>query len=230
MLKREVVVPGDRSLVTIDAIALAIGAGGQPTDDAFDAFLPRDLAVASGIHWTPLAVTARAAIWLTELEIQMVVDIGSGAGKFCVAAALATSCRFVGIEQRERLVVAANNLAQQFKVADRVRFSLGAVDPSTMPPADLYYLYNPFGENWLAPTERLDADVELGDDRYVRDIAIVEEVLRRAPRGTYALTYNGFGGRMPRGYDQIRVDRTLPNILRLWEKTRGRQSGAPKSA
>ncbi len=224
MLKREVIAPGDRSLVTIEAIAAALGNGQHPTDDAFDAFLPYDLRVASGTHWTPLAVAARAATWLAELDVQTVVDIGSGAGKFCIAAALATRCRFVGIEQRPRLVAAAAELAHQFHVDDRVTFTTGVVEPSTLPSAEAYYLYNPFGENWLAPTERLDAEVELGDDRYVRDIAIVEEVFRRAPKGVYVFTYNGFGGRMPRGYDQIRVDRTLPNILRLWEKTRNRQS------
>ena len=45
------------------------------------------------------------------VDVQSVVDIGSGAGKFCVAAALGSGCRFTGLEQRPRLVAAARTLA-----------------------------------------------------------------------------------------------------------------------
>ena len=38
-------------------------------------------------------------------------------------------------------------------------------------------------------------------------------------RGTYLLTYNGFGGAVPRTYEQVRVDRDLPNVLRMWRQT-----------
>jgi hypothetical protein len=33
------------------------------------------------------------------------------------------------------------------------------------------------------------------------------------------LTLNGFGGRIPEGYELIRVDWELPAALRLWRKT-----------
>ncbi|HET7504817.1 MAG TPA: hypothetical protein VFK02_27530 [Kofleriaceae bacterium] len=208
--------PGPRS--TPAQLAALIRAGGEPHDEAFDQFLPARLREVSGRFWTPLVVAARTAAWFAELEVATVVDIGSGAGKFCVAAALGCSTRFVGLEQRPRLVAAAGRLARAFGVDDRVRFVAGALDPVTAPAADAYYLFNPFGENRFGPEGHLDEDVELGEERYQRDIAAVELLLERAPVGTYVVTYNGFGGRVPFGYDQIRVDRTLPNMLRMFRR------------
>jgi len=205
--------------LTIDELADEIRAGGQPDDDAFDRFLPIGLRVVSGMFWTPLAVAARTAAWFAELGVGSVVDIGSGVGKYCVAAALGGRCRFTGIEQRPRLVAAAGRLARRFRVDDRVQFITCSLDPSTAPAADAYYLYNPFGENRFGPEAHLDEDVELGEERYQRDIAAVEQLLDRAPTGTYVVTYNGFGGQVPDGYAQIRVDRTLPNMLRMWQKS-----------
>ena len=204
---------------TAAELADEIRAGGRPDDELFDRFLPLRLRLASGVFWTPLVVAARAAAWFAELGIASVVDIGSGAGKFCVAAALGGTCRFTGLEQRPRLVTAAERLARLFQVGDRVRFIAGALDPSSVPPADAYYLFNPFAENRFGPEDHLDEDVELGEARYQQDIAAVEDVLRRARCGSYVVTYNGFGGHVPEDYEKIRVDRTLPNMLRMWRKS-----------
>ena len=206
------------TLPTVRELAHAIRTGGRPDDELFDRFLPPRLRAASRVFWTPLAVAARAAAWFTELGVVTVVDIGSGAGKFCVAAALGGACRFIGLEQRPRLVTAAGRLARVFQVEDRVQFVVGALDPSIAPAVDVYYLFNPFGENRFGPEAHLDEDVELSEDRYQHDIAAVEELLRRAVPGTQVVTYNGFGGHVPDDYEQIRVDRTLPNMLRMWRK------------
>jgi len=191
-----------------------------PEDCEFDRFLPYELQLVSYQYWSGLAVAKRAATWFSELGARTVVDIGSGAGKFCVAAALFGRCRFTGLEQRPRLVAAARNLAQLFGVDDRVSFIVGAMGEAALPSADVYYFYNPFGENLFPPTDHLDDSVELGKDRFDRDIAAVEDFLRRVPIGTCALTYNRFGGRIPSCYDEIRVARDLPAVLSMWRKAR----------
>ena len=196
--------------------------GGCPTDRAFDRFLPDELRVVSGQYWTPMVVVKRAAEWLDDLEVRTVVDIGSGAGKFCVAAALAGQCRFTGLEQRPRLVASARALARLFDVDDRVSFREGALGDIATPLADAYYLYNPFGEYRFCAKSRLDQEVEPNDERYARDIAAVQNLLQRARFGTCVLTYNGFGGRVPSSYRQIRVDNDMPSELRLWRKERSR--------
>ena len=206
--------------IAVQRVAEALQTGGCPTDRAFDRFLPDELRVVSGQYWTPLAVAKRAAEWLDDLRIKTVVDIGSGAGKFCVAAALVGHCRFTGLEQRPSLVASARALTRVFGLHDRVSFVEGALGVVATPSADAYYLYNPFGRYVFGSRHDVDASVELSDARCARDVAAVEQLLRCAPTGTYVLTYNGFGGRVPASYKQIRVDRKLPNVLQLWRKQR----------
>jgi predicted RNA methylase len=163
-------------------------------------------------------VALRVAAWLDQAGARTVVDVGSGAGKFCVAAALASRCSFTGIEQRPRFVEQARALACLFRVDDRVRFLQGDLNGGQLPAADAYYLYNPFGENLYDADEHLGDDVELSLARYRRDIALMQRFFERAPIGTLVVKYNGFGGRMPPSYEDILVDREMPNVLRMWRK------------
>jgi predicted RNA methylase len=203
----------------------ALRAGlGTEEDEAFDQFIPYQDQQVSTDYWTPLRVATRAAQWLNYFGARSVVDVGSGVGKFCVAAALGSTCQFTGIEHRPRLVEAARMLAQLFEVSDRVTFVESAVIDVGWPKADAYYLYNPFGENLASEKFQIDRDVELGLARYQREIAAAERYIEHAPRGTFVLTYNGFGGRVPDSYEEVAVDRDLPYELRMWRKTR--QTGA----
>jgi SAM-dependent methyltransferase len=201
-------------------VAEALRARRCPPDRAFDRFLPDELRVVSNQYWTPLAVATRTAEWLDDLDVRTVVDIGSGAGKLCVAAALACRGHFTGLERRSRLVASARALARVFNIDDRVNFIEGAFGDIATPVADAYYLYNPFGEYRFGSREYFDPGEELGDKHRARDVAAVEDLLQRAPIGTCVVTYNGFGGRVPATYQQIRVDEEMPSTLRLWRKNR----------
>ncbi len=199
-------------------VADLLRAGSCPSDRSFDDFLPNDLRDVSELYWTPLAVAIQAARWFEELGVRSVIDIGAGPGKLCVAAALASNCEFVGLEHRPRLVAVARSVARTFGVTGRVRFVRGALHDTPVPAADAYYLYNPFAENLFGPGNYLAEDVELSCERYSRDIGVAQDIFRRAPVGTVVLTYNGFGGCMPAGYEHCRVARELPCELRLWRK------------
>lgn len=196
------------------------GTRGPLDDRAFDRFLSASLQEVSDQYWSPLAVAKRAAKWLDEAGVQRVADIGSGAGKFCVAAAVFGRCEFVGLEHRAFLVNAARHLARVFAVQHRVRFVRGALGAARLPVADAYYLFNPFGEYRFTRQPLMDAGLALDCQRRTDDIATAEHLLRRAPAGTWLLTYNGFGGRVPGEYRLIRVDRILRSSLRLWRKER----------
>jgi SAM-dependent methyltransferase len=191
-----------------------------PSDRVFDRLLPHELRTVSRQHWTPLAAAVRAAGWLAQVGARTVIDIGSGAGKFAVAAALSGNFRVTGVEQRLRLVEAARNLTRLLGAEERVEFVHATFGQTDLPVADAYYLYNPFGENLFGPEEQLDDDVELGSARYRRDVTAVERLMDDAPLGTHVLTYNGYGGTLPAGFQEVRVDHDLPNILRMWRKTR----------
>lgn len=203
----------------------ALRSGRGVDDRAFDQFIPHDDRRVSADYWTPVRVATRAAQWLDYFGARSVADIGSGVGKFCVAAALGGSCQFIGIEHRARLVTAARELARTFEVEDRIDFVQSTLSDATWPRADAYYLYNPFGENLCQIEYQLDGHVELGVERYKREIAAAERFIEHAPRGTFLLTYNGFGGRVPDSYEEIAVDRDQPYELRMWRKTRQAGNG-----
>lgn len=196
----------------------ALQAGYDISDSAFDSCLPRELQAASAQHWTPLDVVRQVSTWIDQLRIRTVVDVGSGAGKFCVAAASCTQARFLGFEQRPRLVESARQLAGSFGVAGRVRFQCGTVGLNALPEADAYYLYNPFGENLLTNAELIDADVELTAERYQRDAEAMQRFLAAVPCGTYTIIYNGYGAPLPTSFVDLAVARNFPNALCLSKK------------
>jgi predicted RNA methylase len=206
-------------------IAEELRAGLCPADCAFDFFMPEDLAALSGDQWTPLEVALAAANWLKERGVRSVVDVGSGPGKFCIAAALAGSLEVVGLEQNPRCVAVARSLAQLFRVEDRVRFVQCSLDESVLPPADAYYLFNPFAQHLFAPSDDPGWGVSPDYERYRRDVMTMQDALRRAPEGTVVITYNGFGGLMPASYETCRIDRELPCVLRMWRKSGPDSSG-----
>ncbi len=206
---------------SIHRVAQALRANDRLDDEHFDRFLPYELRTLSSEFWTPLVVTQRVALWLNDLPVRKVVDIGSGAGKFCVATALATGAEFVGIEQRPRLVAAARELAGSFGVEDRVKFQVGVIGEIPVPEADAYYLFNPFEENSdHFDGDRIDDDVEIGRQRYERDVRATHALLAQLPLGSYVVKYNGYGGTMPDGYEVLDVVRVTPCVLRLWQKVR----------
>jgi SAM-dependent methyltransferase len=208
-----------------ERIAEALRRGQCPDDRELDAFLPNALRILSRQHWTPLGVVACAARWLEELGVSRVLDIGSGAGKFCVGAALAGRCHFVGLEHRPELVSAAQALARSFGVDDRVQFISGALGDVATPSAELYYLFNPFEENLSHGSEYIARDVELSAARYARDLAAAHRLFCTAPLGTYVLTYNGFGASLPAGYRELQREPDAPSALRLFRKTQVTPSG-----
>lgn len=199
-------------------IAALMRSGERPSDRDFDRFLPRRLRAVSCRYWTPLAVVACAAKWFDELGVKTVVDVGSGSGKFCVAGAIMSRCRFIGVEQRRQLVAASRVMSELYGVQDRVTFLHDTFGERAPPQADAYYFFNPFGENRLASESCLDRSVELSEERFTRDVWSAKYWLSVARPRTYVVTYNGFGGRLPRSYALQGVVRGLPCPLELWRK------------
>jgi hypothetical protein len=198
--------------------------GSCPNDRSFDRFLPEPLRLVSPEYWTPLVVVKRAAAdWPDDLGIRTMVDIGSGPGKFCVAGALFGTCRFIGLERYPSLVTSAGALADLFDLNDRVGFIAGTLGAVPTPVGDAYYFFNPFGEYWLGADYPLEVDADVAATRYADDITVAEDLLRSVPVGTWILTYNGFGGRMPASYELVRVDWKFGSVWRLalMEKRQG---------
>lgn len=187
-------------------------------DHYFDRLLPVQLRSAANRFWTPLEVVQRCVAWFQELGIRSVVDVGSGVGKFCVVGALTSTCSFIGIEQRPRLATVARNLALLFKVDHRVSVIDGLFGEVPLPTVDCYYFFNPFEENLFPVEEALDDQVELSADRFRRDLRAFRALVAASPLGTYFLSYNGIGGRLPDCLDEVRGDGSRSAPLRLFQK------------
>lgn len=200
------------------AAIAALRRGDPGADAAFDRLLPGELRTVSSDYWTPMAVVRRVAGWLRAERVDTLVDIGSGAGKFCVATALLTPCRVIGLEHRASLVTVARSLAERMHVADRVTFVEGAFGEVPTPAASAYYLFNPFGEYEFSTARDLDDGIAYSDQAYARDVDALTRFLARAPIGTVVVTLNGFGADPPASYELLRVDLTHRAALRLWKK------------
>jgi len=65
---------------------------------------PESIQLMARKHWTPLSITQMAVQFLTPTRGVKVLDIGSGVGKFCLAAAYyKPEAFFFGVEQRKDL-------------------------------------------------------------------------------------------------------------------------------
>jgi SAM-dependent methyltransferase len=190
------------------------------TDREFDCLYTRDLQLVSQRFWTPLPVAWRTAEVLQSLGANRVLDIGSGPGKFCIAAgAVAPRIEFVGVEHRSRFVAAAREVAARAAVPN-AEFFWGDATLVALDEFDAVYLFNPFAENIFADGKYLDRDVELSANRYLDDLRRVRLALAQARVGTLVITYHGFGARPPDGYERLLADPAGSDRLCVWRKTR----------
>ena len=83
----------------------------EVTDDDFNSIFEEQIQEAAGIHFTHVKVAKLAARYLAHQKGVKVLDIGSGAGKFCMIGSVCTEGSFFGVEQRERLHLEAIRLS-----------------------------------------------------------------------------------------------------------------------
>lgn len=188
-------------------------------DSEFDGVYPPDVRAVSSSFWTPVSVAVRAAELLVSGKADRVLDVGSGVGKFCIVGAASTGAAFVGVEQRAHLVRVAEDARRRIAVhsAQFIRGSFDAIDVADF---DAIYFFNPFEENLWESDTHLDQTVELSKERYFADVASAENMLRRARVGTRVVTYHGFGGQMPPGYDLVLREPQHTDKLELWKKSK----------
>jgi SAM-dependent methyltransferase len=209
----------------VTEISRRLRAGRLVLDADFDTWLPSSVRHVSARHWTQVGVAVRVSRWLQASGVSTVLDVGSGAGKFCAVGALSSGISFTGLERRPHLVDVAHRLALRFGVAERARFVHGDLDAVDFRSFDALYFYNPFGENVMPLVDRLDDSVELGYRRFDRDVTKVQELLGQMPVGARLVTYNGYGGRVPDSFDLVQAKPAGVNMLRLWRKAREHDTG-----
>lgn len=183
-------------------------------DAAFDALYPPAIRELAAEHWTPVEVARAAAAYLAPHPGAKVLDIGSGAGKFCIVGAATTQGHFTGVEQREHLVELSQQVAATLTLSNTT-FIAGNVTALSFEPFDAFYFFNSFHEN-RAPTQRIDAAVETSTAHYAKYSAYVTRELSKSRPGTRLVTYFTCLWDIPTHFRRQRSE--FDGLLDFWEK------------
>lgn len=183
-------------------------------DDDFNDIYPAHIKSLARKHWTPVAVARAASEFLVEKRGTNVLDIGSGAGKFCMVGAANTKGYFTGIEQRAELVKLSTKLSRSYSLSN-VNFIHANITSIRFRDYDAFYLYNSFHEN-LDIRNRIDDTIRLGPELYDAYSIHTVDQLSSLPPGTRLATYWTPASVVPNSFRL--VDTLYHGNLNLWEK------------
>jgi len=183
-------------------------------DAAFDWMYPEHFQLMSIMQWTPLSVAMRAGQFLADPNAR-VLDIGSGIGKFCLAAAYHhPETFFHGVEQRKELVYAAEE-ARQYTQLPNVNFINANLTQVNFKEFDHFYFYNSFYEN-LNPENSIDDTIETSYSLYTYYTQYLFAALDEKPSGTRLVTFHSLEEEIPPGY--FLADVSYDTLLKMWIK------------
>ncbi|HCN83307.1 MAG TPA: hypothetical protein DIT07_06740, partial [Sphingobacteriaceae bacterium] len=133
-------------------------------DEEFDWLYPEHFQLMSVKQWTPLPVARKAAKFLARPGAK-ILDIGSGIGKFCLAAGYHfPETFFYGVEQRHELICLAEE-AKRYTRLSNVNFVYANITQVNFKEFDHFYFYNSFYEN-IDPVNQIDDTIELSASLY----------------------------------------------------------------
>ena len=185
------------------------------TDIRFNQLYPPYIRELAGMHWTPLNIARRVIEFLAPDECVKILDIGSGVGKFCLAAArYRPYAQIYGIEQRGSLVECANE-AKNILGLSNVSFHCGNFTQLNLKLYDHFYLYNPFFEN-IDRTVQIDNSILYSESLYNYYNQYLCKQFEVMPLGTRIATYCSWDEEIPPGYHLI--DTNFQNLVKFWIK------------
>jgi SAM-dependent methyltransferase len=202
-----------------EVIAEAVRSRVELADPMFDRIYPAQHRFRSWLHWTPLEVAVRASALLASRQPIRVLDVGAGVGKVCLVGALTTPATWFGIERDAEMVTAARAAAIKLRVQSRAVFATGDVNHLDWAGFDAFYLFNPFGEHLLHGS----GDALSRREAYVASVERTQQQLAAAVPGTRVVTYHGFGGDMPPGYELTHREPAHGDELMLWIRRASRR-------
>jgi len=186
----------------------------EVTDAQFDSIYPERIRKVANRHWTPVSVAKQASEFLAEKPGAKVLDIGSGAGKFCMVAASHTKGYFVGVEQRADLVEISNELASVYNIQN-VKFVHSNITSVQFRNYDSFYFFNSFHEN-IASFGHIDDKIK-GDPRlYELYSSQTYGQFASLPPGARVVTYNSTAEMIPATFRLVYS--LKKDLLKFWEK------------
>ncbi|MFN0213966.1 MAG: methyltransferase domain-containing protein [Saprospiraceae bacterium] len=188
--------------------------GAEVRDDDFNAIYPSKFRKIARFHFTPVEVAKVAAAYLVDKPGTRVLDVGSGAGKFCMVGAACTEGHFTGVEQRKNLHRLAINVSTKLGV-ERVDFIHSNILGIDFGAYDAIYYFNSFFEN-IAPLSAIDQALALDKSLYTQYTQYMHEQLDKMSSGTRLVTYFSFLDEIPDSYKIKAANFDLK--LKCWEK------------
>ncbi len=184
-------------------------------DEEFNVIYPERIQKLAKRHWTPIAVAKIAAQFLVVEPGTKVLDIGSGAGKFCMVGSAYTTGHFTGIEQREYFYQLSNRIKQSYRLQN-VNFVHSNITKINFKEYNAFYFFNSFFEN-IDSSAVIDDTVQTDINLYALYSRYVREQLNEMPLGTRLVTYWSDLKEVPIGY-KIQAT-SLEGLLKMWVKT-----------
>ncbi|MDB5211745.1 MAG: methyltransferase protein [Sediminibacterium sp.] len=185
------------------------------SDLQFHKLYPDAVLAQASMHWTPLYIARKAAEFLAAEKDAKILDIGSGAGKFCLAAAAyQPNAFFYGVEQREYLVTYAET-ARITTGLQNVFFIHGNITGIDFNHYDHFYFFNAFYEN-INDEYKIDNSLAYSKELYSAYNRCVYKQLDKKPAGTRLTTFHSTEDEIPPGYHE--VGSTDDNLLKFWIK------------
>lgn len=182
------------------------------SDDEFNQLYTKDIQYLANRHWTPLNVAISASRFLAVEPNQKILDIGSGAGKFCLTGAYYyPNTFFYGIEQRKKLVETADAIKNLLPLKN-VAFIHGNFTKLNLSRFDHFYFYNSFYEN-LDGTAKIDDSIAYSGELYNYYNAYLFKQLEGVRPGTRLATYHAIGIEIPSCFHIVGSDQD--NLLRF---------------
>jgi SAM-dependent methyltransferase len=185
------------------------------TDEIFNRIYPEQMQETAEFHFTPVEVALEAARFLVDKPGTRVLDIGSGAGKFCMIGAASTQGYFVGVEQRLHLHEMALVLSEKYHL-DRLEFRHANILDIQLQDFDAVYIFNPFYEH-ISSDYPIDQSIPLDRAFYAKYCAYTRTQLNLMPTGTRLVSYFSYLDEIPANYS-IQTQ-AFDSKLKMWVKS-----------
>jgi SAM-dependent methyltransferase len=176
---------------------------------------PETIQLLARRHWTPLRITQMVVQFLTPVKGARVLDIGSGVGKFCLAAAYyQPAASFFGVEQRKDLSDHAE-FARAMLGLKNAYFINTNFTQLDFKQYDHFYFFNSFYEN-LVDKDKIDDSISYSCELYNLYNRFLYKKLDEMPPGTRLATFHCLEDKIPESFHL--VETKVDCLLKFWLK------------
>ncbi|HMG16708.1 MAG TPA: methyltransferase domain-containing protein [Saprospiraceae bacterium] len=183
-------------------------------DNEFDLIFNKDTQIEAEMNFTPFLVAKMAAHYLANKKGTRILDIGAGAGKFCLIGSACTEANYIGVEQKQSLCNEANRIILQYHLSN-IEFIHSNITSISFIEYDAFYFYNSFHEN-ICLLESDNDTSHLNHEFYDKYSFYMKDQLDAMPIGTKLVTYFSYLKEVPASYE-VKFSE-FEGKLKMWEK------------